>query len=256
MARIRTVKPDFFRHETLFECEQKSALPVRLAFAGLWTAADREGRFVWSPRALKLDCLPYDDVDFAAVLDALAEYGFICKYEVDGKQYGYIPAWSKHQHVNQREAQSILPDPAHASTCNNIPAHGEGKGREVEGKGKGGTRESTRPSPEAFEKFKSAYPMRGGSNPWKPAEDLFLKAIRDGTEAESLIRAAESYAGECSRQKITGTEKVAQAQTWLTEERWRDYRPPDAADMEAIERDMRNRGYEWNGEKWVACVAA
>ena len=58
MARIRTIKPEFFRHEALFEAEQATGLPLRVAYAGLFTAADREGRFKWSPRSLKLDCLP------------------------------------------------------------------------------------------------------------------------------------------------------------------------------------------------------
>ena len=57
MARIRTIKPEFFRHEALFEAEHRAGLPLRLAFAGLWTAADREGRFKWRPRQLKLDVL-------------------------------------------------------------------------------------------------------------------------------------------------------------------------------------------------------
>jgi hypothetical protein len=113
MARIRTIKPEFFRHEQLFEAEKESGLPLRLAFAGLWTAADREGRFRWSPRALKLDCLPYDDVDFGAVLDALARYGFVVKYQDSdgGVEYGAIPSWDKHQVINNRESDSQLPPP-------------------------------------------------------------------------------------------------------------------------------------------------
>jgi hypothetical protein len=142
MARIRTIKPEFFRHEALFEAERATDLPLRLAYAGLWTAADREGRFKWKPRELKLDCLPYDDVDFAAVLDALHQCGAVVKYTFEGAEYGHIPSWHKHQHINQREAQSTLPDPASASTCMHIPAHGEGKGREGNGNiGGGGTRE-------------------------------------------------------------------------------------------------------------------
>lgn len=72
MARIRTIKPEFFRHAGLFDLEQETGLPLRVAFAGLWTAADREGRFAWKPRELKLDCLPFDLVDFSRVLDALS----------------------------------------------------------------------------------------------------------------------------------------------------------------------------------------
>ena len=58
--RIRTVKPEFFQHEGLFDLEQFSGLPIRVAFAGLWTCCDREGRFKWRSRQLKTDILPYD----------------------------------------------------------------------------------------------------------------------------------------------------------------------------------------------------
>jgi len=109
MARIRTVKPEFFRHEGLFETEKSTKLPLRIAFAGLWTVADREGRFKWKPRAIKLDCLPFDDVDFEAVLEALHSHGFIKKYEIDEELYGWIPGFSKHQVINVREAKSLLP---------------------------------------------------------------------------------------------------------------------------------------------------
>lgn len=53
MSRIRTVKPELFKHEELFDAEQNSKLPLRLAFIGLFTVADREGRFKWRPRTLK-----------------------------------------------------------------------------------------------------------------------------------------------------------------------------------------------------------
>jgi hypothetical protein len=139
MARIRTIKPEFFRHGALFDAERASGFPLRLAYAGLWTAADREGRFRWQPRALKLDCLPYDDCDFSAVLAALAGAGLIVKYESGGEMFGHIPSWTKHQVINQREAQSKIPPPsnqvqvqAQARTETHVRAHGE-KEREREG---------------------------------------------------------------------------------------------------------------------------
>lgn len=136
MARIRTIKPEFFRHVELYEAEKASGLPLRVAFSGLWTVADREGRFRWKPRVLVLDVLPFDEVDFSAVLDALAEWGFIVKYQVGADTFGCIPSFPQHQHVNQREPASSIPSPddACARTCANIPAHGEGKGRGQEGK--------------------------------------------------------------------------------------------------------------------------
>jgi hypothetical protein len=122
MARIRQVKPDFFRHEALFELEKHTAstrqaqgktgaLPVRVAFCGLWTACDREGRFRWKPRQLKLDVLPYDDLDFEEVLEALESKGFVISYIVDGEKYGYIPSWKKHQQPHSKEKASTLPAP-------------------------------------------------------------------------------------------------------------------------------------------------
>ena len=111
MARSRILEPAFFKHAELFDAERATGLPLRLAFAGLWTVTDREGRFMWRPRETKLDVLPYDDVDFGAVLDALETYGFVRSYVVDGKRYGVIPTFSHHQTFHKHEAKSKLPPP-------------------------------------------------------------------------------------------------------------------------------------------------
>ncbi len=115
MSRIRTVKPELFRHEGLFEAEIANKLPLRLAFIGLLTCCDREGRFKWRPQCLKLDILPYDDLDIAKILDALAKLGIIKKYEHQGKWYGCIPSWSRHQQINHREIESNIPDPSEST---------------------------------------------------------------------------------------------------------------------------------------------
>lgn len=128
--RIRTIKPEFFTHEGLFEAEQRIHLPVRIAFAGLWCCADREGRFKWEPRRLKIAILPYDECNLEVVMDELAACGFLIKYEINGAVFGAITNFSKHQAVNQREAQSIIPAPdgpdahvhARARTCFDIQA--------------------------------------------------------------------------------------------------------------------------------------
>lgn len=146
MARIRTIKPDFFRHEGLFEAERETGFPMRVAYAGLWTVADREGRFRWRPRQIKLDVLPFDDIDFSRVLDAFVTRGFIVKYEVAGEVYGCIPSWNEHQAINNREVTSEIPSPEKASNISDgctrdsrvndasatplmrAPAEGEGEG--------------------------------------------------------------------------------------------------------------------------------
>lgn len=111
MARGRYVKPEFFGHEGLFDLEQSSGLPLRVAFAGIWTVCDREGRFAWRPRTLKREVLPYDDLDFSAVLDALAQGGFVASYEVGGEKYGRVVNWHKHQKPHVREPGSRIPAP-------------------------------------------------------------------------------------------------------------------------------------------------
>jgi len=145
--RIRTVKPGLFKHEKLFDAEKETGLPLRLAFIALFTVVDREGRFCWRPRTLKTYCLPYDDIDFSRVLDALATRGFVVKYAFDGEDYGFIPTWHDHQVINNRESPSKLPSPhedsistraarvADASITRSLSRKGEGKGREGERKG-------------------------------------------------------------------------------------------------------------------------
>lgn len=105
------MKPDFFKHSELYQAEVEAGLPLRLAFEGLWTVADREGRFVWKPVELKLDVLPYDPVDFGAVLSALEGRGFVRSYVVAGKRYGVIDTLREHQTFHKHEAQSRLPAP-------------------------------------------------------------------------------------------------------------------------------------------------
>lgn len=250
MARIRTVKPMFFRHRRLFLAEQETGLPLRVAYAGLWTVADREGRFKWEPEEIKLDCLPFDDVDFSRVMDALFTRGFIVKYVCGSRQYGVIPSFKDHQVINNREAASDLPEPpqnleelvelanlSDASATRDPRDTDLHKRKGKEGKGKEGKGTSTRDaSVDAdFDQFKKAYPRRGGSNPWQPARQLFDQARKAGHSAAKIIGAAKAYAAECDKSKITGTEKVAQAVTWLRQARFIDYdEPPEVPSGFAI----------------------
>ena len=107
--RIRTVKPEFFVHAEIADLEREVGLPVRLAYIGLWCAADRDGKFKWNPRRLGVQILPYDNVDFEVIMDALEGAGFIDKYEVDDNTYGCVPSFPRHQVINNREVDSSIP---------------------------------------------------------------------------------------------------------------------------------------------------
>lgn len=110
MARKRLLSPQWAKHADLYDAEITSGLPLRVAFAALWTVTDRRGIFAWS-RNLKPDVLPYDTCDMLAVLEALFVAGFVVKYEVDGKPYGIIPSFKDHQHFHRDEKESSLPAP-------------------------------------------------------------------------------------------------------------------------------------------------
>ena len=96
-------------HAELSDIERISNVPIRLAFIGLWCACDREGRFKWDARRLGVQILPYDHIDFEIILDILHKNSFIEKYEVDGKTYGCVPSFHRHQVINNREQESYLP---------------------------------------------------------------------------------------------------------------------------------------------------
>ncbi|HEX2654498.1 MAG TPA: hypothetical protein VHN11_12700 [Xanthobacteraceae bacterium] len=120
MARIRNIKPAFFKDSELYDAEKATGLPLRVAYAGLWTVADRAGRFKWKPREIKTDVLPYDDVDMEAVLVGLVNAKKIFRYKSGGFEYGFVLNFEKHQFINRNEVASQLPEPP-----TNIPEYSE-----------------------------------------------------------------------------------------------------------------------------------
>lgn len=109
MARIRTIKPSFFRSEDV------SALPLRarLTWIGLWTHCDDQGRAKDNARLIKGDLWPLDEVSLNEIeddLETLAVCGRIVRYEVDGKRYLVITNWSDHQKI-QKPTESKIPAP-------------------------------------------------------------------------------------------------------------------------------------------------
>lgn len=236
MARIRTIKPEFFRHRRLFTAEVETGLPLRVAFAGLWTVADREGRFKWEPDEIKLDCLPYDNVDFSRVLDALVTRGFLVKYEFDGREYGWIPGFADHQVINNREAKSSLPPaPKNAAkTMLNLTrqpreqdasftryelAQGEGKGREEE-----------RNPPKAPQ----GAPLVAEPKKPMPSESDRIDAVRK--IVWRLAGLSEDQIG--TKLVSTSQEGVSQSRAWLQDLK---------LDVEAI-RDAASQAFETSSE--------
>lgn len=104
MARIRTIKPEFFTSDDICGL----SLAARLLYIGTWCEADREGRLEWKPRSFKRRYLPDDDVDIDALCNELVDAGLIVLY---GDSLAVIPTFGKHQHINPRESTSSLDSP-------------------------------------------------------------------------------------------------------------------------------------------------
>jgi hypothetical protein len=118
MARIRYLKPDFFKDEDLAE----HPYWIRLLFAGLWNIADKEGRLEDRTKRIKVDVFPYDNVDIEKGLQELSKLKngskkpFIQRYEINGDKYIQILTWHKHQKPHHTEKPSINPEPPPLNT--------------------------------------------------------------------------------------------------------------------------------------------
>ena len=154
MARIRTIKPEFFTSESILELE-----PIaRLFFISLWCESDRDGKLAWKPRTLKYRYLPADNVDINGIAEQLIEQDLINVYEVEGKKYCRIINFNSHQVINNREKESVIPD---ASTTRESRVKAEGReGREGKER-KGSTEEekpqSTKADPIPYKKIAELY---------------------------------------------------------------------------------------------------
>ena len=229
MARIRTVKPEFFKHEDLYIAEKDEKLPLRIAFVGLWCVADREGRFKWKPNQIKLDVLPYDNCDFSRVLHALASCGFIEQYQADdGKLYGFIPSFSNHQVINNRESESVIPSPFDASSTrdpHDLSKYKwkgkEGKGKEGKGK-ESGTAQNYEDYPEFLE-FWSAYPRKDDK------KNAFISWIKHSPNIDTVLNALNWQRLTLQWKKEDG-QFIPLPATYLNAKRWEDEQPTDSGD--------------------------
>lgn len=154
MARIRTIKPDFFKNEALADLPAMT----RLLFIGLWTQADREGRMEDRPKRLKAEIFPYDSYDMDKGLNELQKAGFIIRYKVNANGSARILApeqpdselaliqiatFSKHQKIDKiNEKPSEFPPVDYNKSITRLPIEGEGKGKEEEMEGKEFTRDA------------------------------------------------------------------------------------------------------------------
>lgn len=132
MARIRSIKPEFWTSEQVMQC----SLNARLMFIGLWNFCDDAGRHPLSPKQIKALIFPADDIssdEVSRLFDELSANSLIETYVVDGKDYFQVTGW-RHQKIDRPQSPKY-PGPVADHSSNGIDGKDEGE----EGKGKEGS---------------------------------------------------------------------------------------------------------------------
>lgn len=156
MARIRTLKPEFFQDEKLAELSPYS----RLLAVAILQLCDVSGRMRWIPMQVHAHAFPFEpDVDIEALAEDLESIEYLIRYEINGRLYAEIPGFIRHQRVTGKEAQTPSQIPPPDSRGNNRETPGcfpekhldvQERERERErgtGKGRGVGKENQNPKP-------------------------------------------------------------------------------------------------------------
>ena len=133
MARIRTIKPELWQDEDLASVSESSMI----AAVGLLNMADDEGYFKANPKLISAAIFPLREpvMSIHGVISELSNIGYISVYNgTDGKSYGVVNGFLKHQKINRPTASKIkdLIDFTESSVINHEQLTGgkERKGKE------------------------------------------------------------------------------------------------------------------------------
>lgn len=163
MARIRSIKPEFWSSEQVMACSRDA----RLLFIGIWNFVDDEGRCPYSPKTLKAQIVPCDDDASSEKvqrwIDELSSNDLLLIYDADGKQFLQVTGWH-HQKIDRPRASKHPRPPIDTSTNNRRALApdlilSDLNGREREGAPRAPSSillpEDWRPSPAAIERAKA-----------------------------------------------------------------------------------------------------
>lgn len=137
MARIRTIKPEFWANEQVMECSPMA----RLLFIGLWNFCDDGGNHPASAKTIKAEIFPGDDIastDIQLLLDELASNLLIELYTAQDKSFWHVTGW-RHQKIDKPTLKypdfpEEIPKQARLDLVDSSPPEGKGKGRVREGR--------------------------------------------------------------------------------------------------------------------------
>ena len=89
-------------------------------------------------------------------------------------------------------------------------------------------------TPRQFDQFWRIFPSRRPhANPKAPARKKYEAAINRGVSPADILRGAENFAVYVEREQVE-PRFIAQAVTWLSQERWTDYQEPPAERQQEV----------------------
>ena len=213
MARIRTIKPDFWTDEKVVELD----FADRLLFIGMWNFADDQGYLDYSLKRIKMQVFPGDDVDVSRGLQRLHSLGLIRLYDSSNGLVLRIVNWEKHQRVSNpslaRFTQGDLQEcdwPVDGLASPLEPS--VRKGREGKGSSSSPSADADEGEPDPFDDFWESYPRKVQKADARKAWKTALKKVT----ASEIIDAVKAYP--------FGEDKtfIAYPATWLNKESWTD----------------------------------
>lgn len=225
MARIRSIKPEFWTSEQIVECS-----PIaRLLFIGMWNFCDDGGNHVASVKTLKMEVFPGDDIsqnEIASMVEELLDQGLIVQYLVDGKAYWHVTGWS-HQKIDRPNYKlpaypgQVFDEETPDDDCQfdddstndrrtiDERSPPEGKGRE----GKGSNNPLT-----PFIDFWDDYPRKVN----KAQAIKAWEKLRPDPELAAKIKTALNHAKQSRDWTKDDGAFIPHASTWLNQRRWED----------------------------------
>lgn len=197
MARIRTVKPEFWQHPKVCRVSRDA----RLLFLGLLNEADDEGKLRYSAKRLAGVVFPLDDDVSSAKLDRwtseLERESLVHRYSVDGADLLMIVGFAEHQKIN-RPTRSRLPNPGEGLTEPSVSPHGALTEGSLGEQGTGNREQGSARERAVKESYEEDFGAWYAAYPRKVDRADALKAYRarrrEGATAEELLAAAEAYA--------------------------------------------------------------
>jgi hypothetical protein len=225
MARIRSIKPEFWTSEQVADCSPTA----RLLFIGLWSFCDDQGVHPASAKRIKMEVFPADSFTIEQMDGFIAELlnaGLLTKFTAEGDDFFAVTGW-KHQKIEKPTNKYPAPPSRktiadHSPTTSREvaePSPPERKGEERKGEEKKDNRAANASLKADFKIWYDAFPLHVAPG---EAERAYLKA-RKTVDAEILLAAARAYMAKPDRD-IKFTKHPA---TWLNKQCWLDEQPSD-----------------------------